>query len=196
MERGPLALFGAIIAVGLGPALWMGVQLGSMPSAPGQPPAVISDQNKVTTDQLVGGTGAGEETSDSSPVDTAPQSNVLPVDTSPTPSPAATTTSPTPSPAVTTPSEPASPSASATTSPPATPPTEATTTPPATDPTDTTTEPTGPAPTTPSEDESDDPSWPPHDEDNGGPGNGGGTGWDGVGQGDRAVSRAAASSSR
>ncbi|SNY30512.1 hypothetical protein [Paractinoplanes atraurantiacus] len=185
MERGPLALFGAIIAVGLGPALWMGVQLGSMPTRPGQPPAVITDQQKVTNDQLVGGSGAGEATSDSddSPVDTAPQVNVLPLTTSPAaePTPTATTTSPEPSPTVTTPSESASPSP--TTDAPATPPAEETTSP-------AETEPTGIPPTDettpPVEDESDDPSWPPYpDEDAGGDDNGGGTGWDGAGKGDR-----------
>ncbi|XVU26782.1 hypothetical protein ACQPZJ_06940 [Actinoplanes sp. CA-054009] len=190
MERGPLALFGAIIAVGLGPALWMGVQLGSMPTRPGQPPAVITDQQKVTNDQLVGGTGAGEETSDGSPVDTAPQGNVLPLNTSPTAEPtptAATTTPPEPSPTITTPSE--SPSPAPTTTPPVEFTTPAETEPTATPPTDDETTP-------PAEDESGDPSWPPYpDEDGGDDGdNGGGTGWDGVGKGDRTDSWASSPS--
>jgi hypothetical protein len=37
MERGPVALFGAIVAVGLGPALWVGAQIGQVPVAPPLP---------------------------------------------------------------------------------------------------------------------------------------------------------------
>ncbi|MEU8814681.1 hypothetical protein [Actinoplanes sp. NPDC048796] len=191
MERGPLALFGAIIAVGLGPALWMGVQLGTMPTSPGRAPAVITDQNRVTNDQLVGGTGAGEATTDNSPVDTEPQVNVLPRNTSPSaePTPSATTTSPTPSPKVATPSETSSPTP--TTSAPTPPPTEATTTP-----ADTGTEPTATPPTDdttpPADDESDDPTWPPNPAENADHDSGGGTGWDGADKGDRTDSRIAA----
>ncbi|XVV14008.1 hypothetical protein ACQP2X_06540 [Actinoplanes sp. CA-131856] len=190
MERGPLALFGAIIAVGLGPALWMGVQLGSMPTRPGQPPAVVTDQQKVTNDQLVGGTGAGEETSDSddSPVDTAPQGNVLPLNTSPTAEPTPTATTPEPSPTVTTPSESASPAP--TTDAPTTPPVEATT-PAETEPTDI---PPTDETTPPVEDDTDDPSWPPYPDEDADDGDGG-AGWDGVGKGDRADSWASVSPS-
>ena len=45
MERGPLALFGAIIAVGLGPAMWLGAQFGNVAGTPGQPPAVTVQQD-------------------------------------------------------------------------------------------------------------------------------------------------------
>ncbi|WP_203761571.1 hypothetical protein [Paractinoplanes deccanensis] len=207
MERGPLALFGAIIAVGLGPALWMGVQLGGMPTSPARPPAVVTEKNKVTGDQLVGGTGAGEQTTDSddSPVDTAPQGNVLPMDTSPAaePTPSATT-SPSPSLPITTPTVSASTSASASastgtgasTTVPATPPAETTTTTPPlppTEPTDpSTTEPTDPA-TPPTGDETDDPSWPPYPGEDAGHGDTGGeTGWDGTSDNDRAGSWLAA----
>src|SRR3954468_14274200 len=37
MERGPVALFGAIVAVGLGPALGVGAQIGQVPVAPPLP---------------------------------------------------------------------------------------------------------------------------------------------------------------
>ncbi|GAA0797170.1 hypothetical protein [Spirilliplanes yamanashiensis] len=45
MERGPLALFAAIIAVGLGPALWVGAQLGTIPASPPSPiTSVVGDE--------------------------------------------------------------------------------------------------------------------------------------------------------
>ena len=48
MERGPLALFGAIVAVGVGPALWMGVQLGAVQgNSPARPP-VVREQDAFT----------------------------------------------------------------------------------------------------------------------------------------------------
>ncbi|HET9516498.1 MAG TPA: hypothetical protein VFO77_02100 [Actinoplanes sp.] len=53
MRRGPMALFWAILGVGLGPALWLGAQLGEVP--PRQPPAlVVIDQARVPA-----GVGAG-----------------------------------------------------------------------------------------------------------------------------------------
>jgi hypothetical protein len=172
MERGPLALFGAIIAVGLGPALWMGVQIGSIPTSPARPPAAVTDQNKVTGEQLVGGTGAGDETSSSSDVDSEPRGNVLPLSTSPTatPKPAATRSS---SPSATAPSESVSPSESTSdstgeeTGDPSYPPTEATTSPSETG--EATTEPTdhtdppgdGDGDGDDHDDETEDPTWPP-----------------------------------
>ncbi|MFD1368908.1 hypothetical protein [Actinoplanes sichuanensis] len=59
MERGPLALFGAILAVGLGPALWLGAQLGAVNLAPGQRPAPVDEQFP-GADMDFGGAGAGE----------------------------------------------------------------------------------------------------------------------------------------
>src|SRR3954452_21398231 len=46
MERGPLALFGAIVAVGLGPALWLGAQLGNVAVSPHTPTNVILEQKQ------------------------------------------------------------------------------------------------------------------------------------------------------
>ncbi|MEU4624531.1 hypothetical protein AB0G04_31730 [Actinoplanes sp. NPDC023801] len=59
MERGPLALFGAIIAVGLGPAMWLGAQLGAVNLAPGQRPAPVDEQFP-GVDLDFGGAGAGD----------------------------------------------------------------------------------------------------------------------------------------
>jgi hypothetical protein len=60
MERGPVALFGAIVAVGLGPALWLGAQFGSVSVDPVAPPAVVGEQ-KVDTGKAPGAAGAAPE---------------------------------------------------------------------------------------------------------------------------------------
>jgi hypothetical protein len=39
-----MALFGAIVAVGLGPALWLGAQFGNLDVTPNRPPTVVSEQ--------------------------------------------------------------------------------------------------------------------------------------------------------
>src|SRR5690242_12797430 len=87
MDRGPLALFGAIVAVGVGPALWMGVQLGAAPQDGPVRPPVVSEQGSAEKagQNLLGGTGAGEEAG-TSPA-TEPRANVLPLTTSPSASP-------------------------------------------------------------------------------------------------------------
>lgn len=59
MERGPVALFGAIVAVGLGPAMWLGAQFGSMGATPSSPPAVSSQLNASRTQDRASGGGAG-----------------------------------------------------------------------------------------------------------------------------------------
>jgi hypothetical protein len=56
MERGPMALFGAIVAIGIGPALWLGAQFGNLDVTPNNPPTVVSEQ-KVDK----GGAGAAAE---------------------------------------------------------------------------------------------------------------------------------------
>jgi hypothetical protein len=63
MERGPMALFGALVAIGLGPALWLGVQIGSVSVTPPRPGVVQSEQ-KVEPPKLKGGEGAGETPDD------------------------------------------------------------------------------------------------------------------------------------
>jgi hypothetical protein len=59
MERGPLALFGAVVAVGVGPALWLGAQLGAVNLTPGQRPAPVEEQFP-GADLDFGGAGAGD----------------------------------------------------------------------------------------------------------------------------------------
>jgi hypothetical protein len=44
MNRGPMMLFGAIIAVGFGPALWLGAQFGTTDVIPGRPPVTVEQQ--------------------------------------------------------------------------------------------------------------------------------------------------------
>lgn len=154
MERGPLALFGAIIAVGLGPALWMGVQLGvAQQGDPVRPPAV-GGQVPEPAQNLLGGAGAGDQTGGSTTV-TDPRGNDRP-------SPSASVTDPSPSAshaptrAATTP--PTTRPTTAPTTEPATsaPPSESTSAP-TTEPTDTTEPPAG--------DETDDPQDQPSEDD-------------------------------
>jgi hypothetical protein len=138
MDRGPAALFGAIVAVGLGPAMWLGVRLGTVETAPVRPlPAVVGEHNS-GPEQLLGGTGAGDSPLADEPTIKATQRAKLEPVTASSTSPSATTTSPTPT-ASPTPSESPTPTEST----PSTPPTESTTTP-STPPTDHTTTPTLP----------------------------------------------------
>jgi hypothetical protein len=58
MNRGPMALFGAIVAVGLGPALWLGAQFGVSDVSPTRPPAATIDQVQAPTG---GGAGAAPD---------------------------------------------------------------------------------------------------------------------------------------
>ena len=65
MERGPLALFGAIVAVGLGPALWLGAQFGNLDLTPTTPPGLTSVTNQ---EPVPGGVGAADpDTADLAP---------------------------------------------------------------------------------------------------------------------------------
>ncbi len=59
MERGPMALFGAIIAVGLGPAMWLGAQLGAIAASPHQAPVVSSEQQPNEAPEQQGSGAAG-----------------------------------------------------------------------------------------------------------------------------------------
>lgn len=91
MERGPLALFGAIVAVGLGPALWLGAQFGDVAVSPTAPPAVISEQHP----DAGGGAGAAPDESENK-VDTTRQAEIKPLTDRPAPRTSATTTAPAP----------------------------------------------------------------------------------------------------
>ncbi|AGZ39677.1 hypothetical protein [Actinoplanes friuliensis] len=92
MDRGPMALFGAIIALGLGPAMWVGAQFGQVTLTPDRPPAVISNQQNQAPE---GGSGAGDAPAGTEVIRTEPKSNneplkptknSRPVKTSPSPS--------------------------------------------------------------------------------------------------------------
>lgn len=71
MERGPMALFGAIIAVGLGPALWLGAQIGAVNLAPNERPSSVGEQfpdNDTGVELDFGGAGAGQIPEQADPV--------------------------------------------------------------------------------------------------------------------------------
>jgi hypothetical protein len=139
MDRGPAALFGAIVAVGLGPAMWLGVRLGAVDVAPVRPPAVVGEHT-AGPEQLVGGAGAGDSPlGDESTGKATPRSKVQRLHNSPSPASSATSTTP-PTSTSASPSPTATPSD---TTEPTTPPTESTTGP-TTPPTESTTGPTGP----------------------------------------------------
>lgn len=141
MERGPMALFGAIIAVGLGPALWLGAQFGDVDGTPATPPAVVSEQN---AEKAPGRAGAAP---DEEPiVEPTKRTRYVPLSGTPSARPSATAKSTAPEPSEST--EPAAePSPS---DDPTTPPTESTSTP-ATPPGDDATDPPAPDPATPDE---------------------------------------------
>jgi hypothetical protein len=61
MNRGPAALFGAIVAVGFGPALWLGAQFGTGVVTPVRPPVTVEQQ-------VPQGGGAGAAPNDTTPV--------------------------------------------------------------------------------------------------------------------------------
>ena len=109
MERGPMALFAAIIAVGLGPALWLGAQFGQIPPGPAVPTtAIVKDQ----AERVSGGGAAADE-------NTGPTANdfgdvTRRVAGEPSLRPQRATPSPVPSPTGTTPPVSASPSPSET----------------------------------------------------------------------------------
>jgi hypothetical protein len=93
MERGPLALFGAIVAVGLGPALWLGAQFGDVAVSPSAPPAVISEQ----LPDAGGGAGAApDDTADQ--VETTRQAEIKPLTDRPAPRKSSTATTEAPEP--------------------------------------------------------------------------------------------------
>jgi hypothetical protein len=80
MERGPMALFGAIVAVGLGPALWLGAQFGRLDAPPPVPPASVSEQHP-GSEQLLGGSGAGDNAVDDTAtvIPTTPRAHDVPL---------------------------------------------------------------------------------------------------------------------
>ena len=149
MERGPMVLFGAIVAVGLGPAMWLGAQFGQVTVTPlTRPPAVVAD---APAGKAAGGAGAAPEVVEAD-TDTGPATDLLPLSSTPAARPS---TSPTevvqvesPRPTVTPSRSSATPTQSAD---PTTPSTESTTSP-TTEPSEDDTEvPTSPATLPPTE---------------------------------------------
>ena len=98
MDRGPVALFVSIVAVGLGPALWLGVQFGTVEIAPVRQQPVVSEQ-RPDGQEVLGGTGAGAAASadGETVVRTTPRFDTLPITTSPSPSVSPSATEPEPS---------------------------------------------------------------------------------------------------
>src|SRR3954466_11802945 len=90
MQRGPMALFGAIVAVGLGPAMWLRAQFGAMGAAPSRPPAVSSNQqaNQAPTQQKGGEAGSAPE-DPSVVLETKPRTSHRLLSSTPSPSPSA-----------------------------------------------------------------------------------------------------------
>lgn len=92
MERGPMALFGAIVAVGLGPAMWLGAQFGAMGTVPSRPPAVSSElQPNSTATQQKGGEAGSAPQDPSVVLHTKPKAHYRPLDPTPSRSPSAST---------------------------------------------------------------------------------------------------------
>ncbi len=99
MNRGPLALFVSIVAVGLGPALWLGVQFGAVEIAPVRQQPVVSEQQP-GGHELLGGAGAGSATNvdGESVIRTTPRSDVRPVTKTPKRTPASSPSAAAPEP--------------------------------------------------------------------------------------------------
>jgi hypothetical protein len=91
MERGPMALFGAIIAVGLGPAMWLGAQFGNAGDVPSSPPAVRSEQHAGQNQDKGGAAGSAPE-DPTVVLETRPRSDIKPLDDSPRSHPSASST--------------------------------------------------------------------------------------------------------
>ena len=128
MDRGPVALFAAIVAVGLGPALWLGAQVSGIKSVPSRPPGVVSDRTTGPR-HLLGGSGAGageKATGNDSVIRSTPRAHVRQLPNSPSARPSASGTPPTSAGGSVTPSISVEPSRSPSSD---TPPTESTTTP-------------------------------------------------------------------
>jgi hypothetical protein len=143
MERGPVALFGAIVAVGLGPALWLGAQFGHLDATPTRTPTVVSEQNV----KAPGGGGAAADEPETEPTR---RTRYIPLSGTPSARPSSSATAGADEPAAPPPSKPTASSEPAETDDPTTPPTESTTDPVDTnDPSDGDEDPAGPPPPDP-----------------------------------------------
>jgi len=124
MDRGPVALFGAIVAIGLGPAMWLGAQFGNIEVAPARPPATVGEHTS-GPDDLLGGAGAGDGPADDTVIRSTPQADQQTATSSPSASPSPSDPSPIGGPTSATPSASSGPTSAT----PSTPPTESTTEP-------------------------------------------------------------------
>jgi hypothetical protein len=88
-----MALFGAIVAVGLGPALWLGAQFGQAAPPQRRPPAVISNP-AADVQAPRGGSGAGDAPTGTEQTRTEPKANTLPLTRTKAPRPSASSTPP------------------------------------------------------------------------------------------------------
>jgi hypothetical protein len=79
MERGPMALFGAIVAVGLGPAMWLGAQFGNAIETPNAPPAVTSEHGATQHNQDKGGAAGSAPEDPTVVVQTRPRADIKPL---------------------------------------------------------------------------------------------------------------------
>jgi len=149
-HRGPVALFGAIVAIGIGPALWLGAQFGNLDVAPNRPPTVVSEQQ---ADKAPGGAGAAPEEPVAEPTT---RTRYVPLSGTPSARPSSSATTDTEEP-----DDPATSEPSATAEP--TPSDD-----PTTPPTDSTTDPADPTDPSPGEEDPIDPQPPVPDEPVGG----------------------------
>jgi hypothetical protein len=90
VDRGPVALFGAIVAVGLGPALWLGAQFGSATVVPDRPATVV-DANQNTKAPGRAGAAPDDQQQESAP---KPRSQYVPLSGTPSVRPSASASSP------------------------------------------------------------------------------------------------------
>jgi hypothetical protein len=82
-----MALFGAIVAVGLGPALWLGAQFGNVSVTPDAPPAIVGEQRVGTGEAPGGAAGQAPDDADDEP---SRRSGYLPLSSTPSARPSAT----------------------------------------------------------------------------------------------------------
>lgn len=75
MERGPMALFGGIVMVGLGPALWLGVQFAQAAQPTGVRPPIVAEYG--TDAQSPTSTGSGSTSGERIGSDPAPGNPVV-----------------------------------------------------------------------------------------------------------------------
>jgi hypothetical protein len=120
-----MALFGAIVVIGLGPAMWLGAQFGAATETADRPPTVTTVQQNGTPS---GGSGAGDAPTGAGEITDEPVANNQPRSTR-TVRPRPARSSPSPSESETSPTPPVQTSSPSPSKPPVDPPQESTTPP-------------------------------------------------------------------